>query len=239
MNNSPASVLKAVDVTRTYRQGEDDIAVLRGLNLEVAAGEKVAIVGRSGSGKSTLLHVVAGLDTPQAGEVWIDGVDMARATNDRRAQVRGRSMGFVYQDHHLLPEFSAVENVAIPLRINGTPPQQSLQEAETLLCDVGLADRVTHTPSQLSGGERQRVAVARALAAKPLLVLADEPTGNLDQDNAQQVMALLAHLAQERQTSFLVVTHDTGMLSWFDRVLKLEQGILVPADDAEPRKPKN
>lgn len=220
------SVLTAQGLIRTYRQGDQQINVLKGAELAVAAGEMVAVVGRSGSGKSTLLHVLAGLDTPQAGSVTVAGVDLVSASPNRRASVRAAHMGFVYQNHHLLGEFCAWENVAVPLRIRGDSRQQSKAAALELLNDVGLAERVEHFPAQLSGGERQRVAVARAVAGAPAIVLADEPTGNLDKENAVQTMALIRRLATGRQTSFLVVTHDEGMLHHFDRILRLDGGQL-------------
>ncbi|MEM6999694.1 MAG: ABC transporter ATP-binding protein [Pseudomonadota bacterium] len=219
--------LLAQGVCKRFREGENAIDVLRNLNLTVSAGEKVAIVGRSGSGKSTLLHILAGLDTPDAGTVVVRGTDLASANNDLRARVRGQAMGFVYQNHHLLPEFSALENVAMPLRITGLDKAAAAIQAAALLTEVGLAERLEHLPSQLSGGERQRVAVARAIAGEPDVVLADEPTGNLDADNALAVMRLLVSLSEQRQTAFVVVTHDRGMLHLFDRVLVLESGALV------------
>lgn len=214
-------------VCKRFREGENAIDVLGNLNLTVSAGEKVAIVGRSGSGKSTLLHILAGLDTPDAGTVVVRDTDLASADNDLRARVRGQAMGFVYQNHHLLPEFSALENVAMPLRITGVDKAVATAQAAALLTEVGLAERLEHLPSQLSGGERQRVAVARAIAGEPDVVLADEPTGNLDADNALAVMRLLVGLSEKRQTAFVVVTHDRGMLHLFDRVLALESGALV------------
>ena len=208
--------------------GEQTIAVLRGANLEVAPGERVAVVGRSGSGKSTLLHVLAGLDRADSGSVIVDGEDMTKIGPNAKARLRARTMGFVYQNHHLLPEFDAQENVAMPLRIAGVDKEQAASAALSLLDQVDLRDRRTHLPSQLSGGERQRVAVARALAGQPSIVLADEPTGNLDSDNAAAVMQLIANLSRQHQVAFVVVTHDLSMLSNFDRVLELEEGILRP-----------
>lgn len=233
--NDAVYALQADAVTRSYRQGEADIVVLKNLCLQIAEGEKVAIIGRSGSGKSTLLHVLAGLDSPQRGSVLVDGVDMASADNDTRAAVRARAMGFVYQNHHLLPEFNALENVAMPLRIRGQAHRQCEQQAHQLLSEVGLAARVSHLPSQLSGGERQRVAVARAMAGEPRIILADEPTGNLDRENARQVMSLLSAMSERHGTALMVVTHDPGMLGWFDRVMLLKQHSLeqVAADDIE------
>ena len=224
--DSPTPVLRAQGITRTYHQGDTVIEVLHGVDLELAVGERVAIVGRSGSGKSTLLHVLAGLDTADSGVVYVAGTNMTEASANAKAQLRGAQMGFVYQNHHLLPEFSALENVAMPVRINGAARHDAEQQAEELLRDVSLADRMEHLPSALSGGERQRVAVARALAGNPRVVLADEPTGNLDRENAQQVMALMNSLSVERGIAFLVVTHDVSMLEAFDRVLQLIDGRL-------------
>ena len=223
------AALSARGLTKTFRQGESDIEVLRGVDLEVQPGERVAIVGRSGSGKSTLLHVLAGLDSTDSGSVLIEGTDMTAADANGRAELRGSLMGFVYQNHHLLPEFTALENVAMPMRIAGADRKQAELEAAHLLREVGLGERLTHLPNALSGGERQRVAVARALAGHPSVVLADEPTGNLDSENAQLVMQLLATLSQAQQVAFVVVTHDVSMLGEFDRVLALHDGALVDA----------
>lgn len=226
MNEQPTPVLRGRGITRTYHQGDTVVEVLHGVDIELARGERVAIVGRSGSGKSTLLHVLAGLDTADAGEVYVGDTNMTTASANAKAQLRGAHMGFVYQNHHLLPEFTALENVAMPIRINGASRTDAEAQARDLLRDVGLADRMHHLPSALSGGERQRVAVARALAGNPSVVLADEPTGNLDRENAQQVMNLVNSLSVERGTAFLVVTHDVSMLDEFDRVLNLVDGRL-------------
>jgi lipoprotein-releasing system ATP-binding protein len=219
--------LKAEGLCKSYRQGEATIEVLKSVGLDILRGEKVAIVGRSGSGKSTLLHVLAGLDSADAGHVWVDGVDLVSADNDSRANVRAQSMGFVYQNHHLLAEFTALENVAMPLRIAGEGVADSTALAYQLLQEVGLSDRVEHLPEALSGGERQRVAVARAVAGDPSIVLADEPTGNLDRENADQVLEMISNLAAQHDTGFLVVTHDESMLNDFSRTLRLENGSLV------------
>ena len=225
--NSEQPVLQACAVNKTFVQAAHEIRVLNETDLSVMPGEKVAIVGRSGSGKSTLLHILAGLDTADDGAIWIDGVDLTRADANERARLRGAHMGFVYQNHHLLPEFTALENVAMPLRIAGARRKQAEEEASRLLADVGLDERKFHLPSALSGGERQRVAVARALAGAPAIVLADEPTGNLDQEHAAVVMALLTQLSNEHHVAFIVVTHDVSMLGQFDRVLSLVDGRLV------------
>ena len=219
--------LRANGLSKSYHQGEATIEVLQAVDLDITRGEKVAVVGRSGSGKSTLLHVLAGLDTADAGQVWVDGVDLVSANNDSRASVRAQSMGFVYQNHHLLAEFTALENVAMPLRIAGKGAADSTALAYELLQEVGLSGRVDHLPGALSGGERQRVAVARAVAGDPSIVLADEPTGNLDRENADQVMEMISNLAAQHNTGFLVVTHDESMLINFSRTLRLENGCLM------------
>ena len=224
-------VLRAVDLCKAYEQGETAIRVLDHASLAVSAGERIGIVGRSGSGKSTLLHVLAGLDSADSGQVIVAGQDMTAADVDRRAWLRGKYMGFVYQNHHLLPEFTALENVSMPIRILGTAKAAAEQEARVLLEEVGLAERLTHRPGALSGGERQRVAVARALAGAPQVVLADEPTGNLDADNAASVMQLMARLSRDLGIAFVVVTHDTSMLGLFDQVLLLADGALQPFND--------
>lgn len=220
-------VLVASGLTKSYRQGDEEIRVLAGAELEVCSGERVAVVGRSGSGKSTLLHVLAGLDDASSGSVEVIGESVSDADSNRRAEIRRNTMGFVYQAHHLLAEFTAQENVAMPLRLAGVRAKDALERAREMLDKVDLGARANHVPHALSGGERQRVAVARALAHGPKVVLADEPTGNLDQYNAQQVMALLADLSLAQGTAFLVVTHDLSMLSHFDRVLHLEGGQLA------------
>ncbi len=222
--------LQAIDVVKNYQQGGQDIAVLNGVCLEVSRGEKVAILGRSGSGKSTLLHILAGLDTPDSGEVWVGGEDLAAADNDVRARVRGAHMGFVYQNHHLLPEFSALENIALAMRINGMERSSADAAALQLLEEVQLDHRSTHLPAELSGGERQRVAVARAIAGSSTVILADEPTGNLDSENAEQVMALLSDLCAKHDAAVVVVTHDTSALGMFDRTFALVNGVLSQGD---------
>lgn len=220
-------VLRADNVSKHFVQGATKITVLSGLSFELYAGEQVAVIGRSGSGKSTLMHILAGLDTPDEGSVWVGGVDMAAANNDERAAMRGESMGFVYQNHHLLPEFTAQENVAMPLRISGMKRTDAEAQAKGLLVEVGLGARTTHLPHQLSGGERQRVAVARALAGDPQIILADEPTGNLDIDNASQVLDLMHRMSAEHGCAFVVVTHDKETLPRFDRSVQLVDGRLI------------
>lgn len=219
-------VLESINVRKTFIQGGRSIEVLTGLNLTLMNKDRVAIVGRSGCGKSTLLHVLAGLDEADSGLINVIGSDLTKASSDQRAQLRLRGMGFVYQAHHLLPEFSAVENVAMPLRLQGSSAAESARVAGDLLIEIGLAERLDHFPDQMSGGERQRVAVARAVSANPSILLADEPTGNLDFDSAVQVMTMLTDLARSKSIALLVVTHDQAMLSRFDRVYELANGTL-------------
>jgi lipoprotein-releasing system ATP-binding protein len=222
-----SEVLAAVGLTKSYQQGRNRLEVLKGVDFAVARAERVAIVGRSGAGKSTLLHLLAGLDEPDAGEVRVAGQSLTAADPAGRAALRNAHMGFVYQFHHLLPEFSAQENVAMPLRLGGWRARDAATEAAALLTRVGLAERLTHRPAQLSGGERQRVAVARALIATPAVVLADEPTGNLDRENAEQVFALMCSLSEERGFGLVIVTHDQAMLRGVDRVLQLVDGVIA------------
>ena len=221
-------VLRAEEIHKSFKQNNENVAVLLGVDFSVTAGEQVAIVGPSGSGKSSLLHILAGLDSADHGSVYVAGEDMGAAHADERARIRRENMGFVYQRHHLLAEFSAVENVAMPQRLRGISDQNARQAAAALLEQVGMGHRLEHLPSALSGGERQRVAVARALVNKPSVVLTDEPTGSLDRDSAQQLMSLLSALSREQSTAFVVVTHDLSMLEQFDRVERLERGVLSP-----------
>ena len=225
--------MNAKGIEKRFAQGDASIEVLGGVDLSLAAGERVAIVGRSGSGKSSLLHVLAGLDDVNQGQIFVAGEPMAAASNDARTALRRKYMGFVYQQHHLLPEFSALENVALPLRLNGLSQTIAEQQSRKLLDRIGLGARVQHLPGELSGGERQRVAVARALIHQPKLVMADEPTGNLDTTSAAELMALMVELSESSGVAFLVVTHDPSMLHQFDRVLTLVDGKLqaVSADD--------
>jgi lipoprotein-releasing system ATP-binding protein len=220
-------VLEASAVARTYRQGPIDLKVLDGVNLAVKAGERIAIIGASGSGKTTLLQILGGLDRPSAGTVRIAGSDIHALAEKPRGELRNRTLGFVYQFHHLLPEFSALENVAMPLLVRREPKQVAESEARAVLERVGLGDRLVHRPHELSGGERQRAAVARALVTKPRIVLADEPTGNLDGNNAESVFALMLELNREFGTSLVVVTHDRRLAQRMDRILEIDRGNLV------------
>lgn len=222
-----AAVLEARDLVREFREGDTTLRVLDGLSLTISAGECIAIVGASGSGKTTLLQILGGLDRPTAGEVRIQGRDIHALGEAERSALRNRTMGFIYQFHHLLPEFSALENVAMPLLVRRMPVSEARERAAAVLQEVGLAERLTHKPHQLSGGERQRAAVARALVTQPALVFADEPTGNLDGRNAEQVFELLLRLNRERQTSLVIVTHDLRLAARMDRVLTLQQGKLL------------
>jgi lipoprotein-releasing system ATP-binding protein len=220
-------VLEAKGVVREFSEGSTTLRVLDGLDLRLQRGECVAIVGASGSGKTTLLQILGGLDRPTLGSVCIEGRDLHALNEAERSALRNRTIGFVYQFHHLLPEFSALENVAMPLLVRRLPTAEAKSRASALLEEVGLGGRLTHRPHQLSGGERQRAAVARALVTEPALVLADEPTGNLDGRNAEQVFELMLRLNRDRRTTLVIVTHDARLAARMDRVLTLTDGRLV------------
>jgi lipoprotein-releasing system ATP-binding protein len=221
------SILRCRQLTKRYDQGGLDVDVLKGVDLNIEKGERVAIMGASGSGKSTLLHLLGGLEKASSGEVILDGIDINKVSAAKLAKLRNKSLGFIYQSHHLLGEFTVLENVAMPLLIAGISVKQASIRAGALLQRVGLGHRVEHKPGELSGGERQRAAVARALINEPCLILADEPTGNLDSKTADQVYQLMLELNQELNVSFLVVTHDHELAARMGKVLHMEDGLIV------------
>lgn len=222
-----ALALKVRGLEKSFEMAGSVLPVLRGIDLDVSVGERIAIVGQSGSGKSTFLHIVGTLDRPTAGKVWVDSVDAFAHTASQLDTLRNRHVGFVFQFHHLLPDQDAVQNVMIPALIGGLPPSEARQRAESLLERVGLADRLTHRPGELSGGEQQRVALARALVRSPRLLLADEPTGNLDPDTAARMLDLMLELNEEVDTTLMVVTHSRALADRFPRRLDLEHGRFV------------
>ncbi len=221
-----AMVLRCRELSKTYREGPQSVEVLKAIELSVAEGESIAIIGASGSGKSTLLNLLGGLDKPCQGAVFVREGEFSSLNDNQRGAIRNRDLGFVYQFHHLLPEFSALENVCMPLLIGKVPPAEAKRRASEILSSVGLAERFEHKPSELSGGERQRVAIARALVSRPACVLMDEPTGNLDQHTADDIQQLMLSLNRDYKTSFIVVTHDQVLAEKMDRVLELKEGCL-------------
>jgi lipoprotein-releasing system ATP-binding protein len=225
--NSQHPVIACDNLSKKFAEGKSEVRVLENINIQISRGELVAIVGASGVGKSTLLHLLGGLDQPSAGKVLIGGVDIHNLSENSRCRLRNRYLGFVYQFHHLLPEFHAVENVAMPLLIRGDDVKDAEETAKALLSKVGLSHRFLHRVGELSGGERQRVAIARALVTKPACVLADEPTGNLDSQTAETVLELMLSLNKEFNTSFIIVTHDMNIASRMNRILKIERGTVI------------
>jgi lipoprotein-releasing system ATP-binding protein len=226
---SPAPILRIEKLSKVYRSGDKDLIIFHDLSLEIAAGEQVAIVGESGAGKSTLLHLIAGLDTSTHGSIYYKGTDITKSSEPDLSVFRNREIGYVWQQHHLLPEFTAEENVSMPLRIRGLSRAAASASAQASLAEVGLADRAHHRSGELSGGEQQRIAIARALAGNPSLLLADEPTGNLDERTGQMIFDLLEGLRQRRNLTSILVTHNLQFAGRCDRVLKLEKGTLQPA----------
>ncbi len=222
-----STVLELNKIHKSFEQAGEKLEVLKGCDLSIAAGEMVALVGPSGSGKSTLMHIAGLLESPTNGQISIEGQDASSLNDKKRTKLRSQTIGFVYQYHHLLPEFSALENVILPQLINGKSKNEAKERAETLLDQVGLASRMTHRPARLSGGEQQRVAVARALANEPALLLADEPTGNLDPDTSEMVFAMLVELTKKHELAALIATHNHALAKRMDRVIELGSGLIV------------
>jgi len=220
------TILRCQQLGMTYTEGPNNVEVLKAINLEIDKGERIAIVGTSGSGKSTLLHLLGGLDLPSTGSVWIDGQEMSGVSDKQRGEIRNQYLGFVYQFHHLLPEFTAIENVAMPLFIRGVDSVEAKAKASELLSAMGLGHRLEHRPVELSGGERQRAAIARALVTEPNVVLADEPTGNLDESTAQTVFDMMLELNQRIGTALVMVTHDPNLAAKMDKIYHIENGML-------------
>ena len=223
-----SDVLVGKGLTKTFDDGRRTLPVLQKVDLAIESGERVCVFGRSGSGKSTLLHILAGLLDADSGEVWVGGTNITECSSKERAMLRNRALGFVYQFHHLLPEFTALENVAMPLLIRGEPTKSAKSKAEHLLREIDLAERMEHLPKQLSGGERLRVAVARAVVGDPQVVLADEPTGSLDTESASRVMDLIQLISESYGTAFVIVSHDEGSSAYAHRTVRLSDGILTP-----------
>ena len=221
------SVLSCENLTKFFKDGQRKIQIFEALNFNITAGETAAIMGASGSGKSTLLHLLGGLDIPNAGEITIQNKKLSKLSNKQRGKLRNQHLGFVYQFHHLLPEFSALENVMMPLLIGNMPKREARKKAQAILEQVGLADRVTHRPAQLSGGERQRTAIARAMVTRPACILADEPTGNLDENTAAAVMELFIKLKEQYNTALVLVTHDQKVADQMNNQYLLKQGVLI------------
>ncbi len=223
----PTTVLECCELSKSFRQGKERLDVLRNVNLQVKRGERLSVIGSSGSGKSTLLHLLGGLDTPTSGSVWVINQKLNCMNDTDRGKLRNRSLGFIYQFHHLLPEFTVLENVSMPILIRGNEPDHARELAITMLDKVGLCQRLQHKPGELSGGERQRAAVARALITGPACVLADEPTGNLDRYSAKHVLELILELNRDLETSFVIVTHDLELASSTEAMWRLVDGVLV------------